>query len=77
MCEQDLRESRLISAVQSFDRNAMGDGAVFGCDFAGTVEEVGKNVSRVKKGDEIAGLIWGGMCPSASFTLVLFAKYSD
>ncbi|KAJ4294032.1 Zinc-binding oxidoreductase alcohol dehydrogenase [Kalmusia sp. IMI 367209] len=46
--------------VQSFDRNAMGDGSVFGCDFAGTVEDVGKNVTRVKKGDTIAGLIWGG-----------------
>ena len=47
--------------VQSFDRNAMGDGSVFGCDFAGSVEEVGKSGTRVKKGDKIAGLIWGGM----------------
>lgn len=50
--------------VQSFDRNALGDGSVFGCDFAGTVEEVGKSVTRIKKGDNIAGLIWGGMLHS-------------
>ena len=31
-----------------------------GCDFVGTVELIGKNVSRYKKGDTIAALIWGG-----------------
>jgi len=38
----------------------MSDGAVFGCDFAGTVDVAGKSVSRLSKGDPIAGLIWGG-----------------
>lgn len=33
---------------------------MLGCDFVGKVEEVGKNVSRYKKGDIIAALIWGG-----------------
>ncbi|KAH6888542.1 chaperonin 10-like protein [Thelonectria olida] len=46
--------------VQAFDTNAFGDGTVLGCDFAGTVEEVGSSVTRVSKGDIIAGLIWGG-----------------
>ena len=46
--------------VQSFDRNALGDGSVFRCDFAGTVERVGKSVTRIKEGDRVAGLIWGG-----------------
>lgn len=46
--------------VQSFDRNAFGDGSVFGCDFTGKVESIGKDVTRAAKGDTIAGLIWGG-----------------
>ncbi|KAJ4994295.1 Zinc-type alcohol dehydrogenase-like protein C2E1P3.01-like protein 4 [Stagonosporopsis vannaccii] len=46
--------------VQSLDGNAFGDGTVLGCDFVGTVEEIGKNVSRYQKGDTIAALIWGG-----------------
>ncbi|KAF3007824.1 hypothetical protein E8E13_010620 [Curvularia kusanoi] len=46
--------------VQSLDGNAFGDGTVLGCDFVGEVEEVGQNVSRYKKGDTIAALIWGG-----------------
>ncbi|KAI8246266.1 hypothetical protein K4K56_011178 [Colletotrichum sp. SAR 10_98] len=46
--------------VQSFDGNAFGDGAVLGCDFVGTVEERGDQVNKLKKGDTIAGLIWGG-----------------
>lgn len=46
--------------VQSLDNNAFGDGTVLGCDFVGTVEEVGKKVSRVKKGDTVSALIWGG-----------------
>ncbi|KAJ8111687.1 hypothetical protein OPT61_g5772 [Boeremia exigua] len=46
--------------VQSLDANAFGDGTVLGCDFVGKIEEVGKSVSRYKKGDTIAALIWGG-----------------
>ncbi|KAH7162441.1 hypothetical protein B0J13DRAFT_669147 [Dactylonectria estremocensis] len=46
--------------VQAFDTNVFGDGAVLGCDFAGTVEVVGSSVGQVSKGDTIAGLIWGG-----------------
>jgi NADPH:quinone reductase-like Zn-dependent oxidoreductase len=46
--------------VQSFDRNAAGDGSVFGCDFVGSVEDVGTSATRAKKGDVIAGLIRGG-----------------
>lgn len=46
--------------VQSFDSNAFGDGTVLGCDFVGTVEKLGGEASRAKKGDIIAGLIWGG-----------------
>ncbi|SPJ76456.1 related to C.carbonum toxD gene [Fusarium torulosum] len=46
--------------VQAFDLNLFGNGAVLGCDFAGTVERLGKNVSKVAEGDTIAGLLWGG-----------------
>ncbi|KAF2144824.1 uncharacterized protein K452DRAFT_266968 [Aplosporella prunicola CBS 121167] len=46
--------------VQSFDSNAFGDGAVLGCDFAGTVDNVHETVTKLKKGDQVAGLIWGG-----------------
>lgn len=50
----------LIVSVQSFDNNAFGDGAVLGCDFTGTVEEIGSSVTRLQKGDKVAGLVWGG-----------------
>lgn len=40
--------------------NAFGEGAVLGCDFAGEVVELGSSVTRYKKGDIVAGLIWGG-----------------
>ncbi|KAL1623137.1 Zinc-binding oxidoreductase alcohol dehydrogenase [Diplodia seriata] len=50
----------IFTLVQSFDSNAFGDGAVLGCDFVGTVQRTGSNVSRLKKGDLVAGLIWGG-----------------
>ncbi|WYZ37982.1 hypothetical protein EsH8_II_001488 [Colletotrichum jinshuiense] len=46
--------------VQSLDSNAFGDNAVLGCDFVGTVEKIGDQVSKLAKGDTIAGLIWGG-----------------
>ncbi|KAJ5091374.1 hypothetical protein NUU61_006244 [Penicillium alfredii] len=46
--------------VQSFDANAFGDGVVLGCDFVGEVTELGSGVTRLAKGDVVAGLIWGG-----------------
>jgi NADPH:quinone reductase-like Zn-dependent oxidoreductase len=46
--------------VQAFDLNIFGNGAVLGCDFAGKVERLGKDVTKVAEGDTIAGLIWGG-----------------
>ncbi|PYH77472.1 GroES-like protein [Aspergillus uvarum CBS 121591] len=52
-----------ITAVQSLDNRAFGDGAVLGCDFVGEVVEVGSSVRRYAKGDIIAGLIWGGETP--------------
>lgn len=33
---------------------------VLGCDFAGTVESIGENVTRVKIGDRVAGMVQGG-----------------
>lgn len=49
-----------MGVVQAFDANALGDGAVLGCDFVGEVVEVGDGVEGRGKGDVIAGLIWGG-----------------
>lgn len=46
--------------VQSLDSNAFGDEAVLGCDFVGTVEDVGGEVTKAAKGDMVAGLVWGG-----------------
>lgn len=46
--------------MQSLDSNAFGDGTVLGCDFVGTVQQTGQNVTQAKKGDTIAALIWGG-----------------
>ncbi|CAG8135216.1 unnamed protein product [Penicillium salamii] len=46
--------------VQSFDLNRFEEGAVLGCDFVGECVELGSSVKRYKKGDIIAGLIWGG-----------------
>ncbi|TDZ31093.1 Trans-enoyl reductase [Colletotrichum spinosum] len=46
--------------VQSLDSNAFGEGAVLGCDFVGTVENIGSQARSHQKGDVIAGLIWGG-----------------
>ncbi|KAF1964489.1 hypothetical protein BU23DRAFT_585559 [Bimuria novae-zelandiae CBS 107.79] len=55
--------------IQSFDTNALGDGSVFGCDFAGVVEEVGEKVKIVETGDVMARLIWGGLGAYAKYTL--------
>ncbi|KAJ4169027.1 hypothetical protein NW754_010959 [Fusarium falciforme] len=44
----------------ALDVNAFGDGAVLGCDFAGTVVEAHPSVTKIQNGDRIAGYIWGG-----------------
>ncbi|EYB27299.1 hypothetical protein FG05_07249 [Fusarium graminearum] len=46
--------------TDAFDLNLFGNGAVLGCDFAGKIERLGKDVTKVAEGDTIAGLIWGG-----------------
>lgn len=55
----------LTFVVLAFDLEAFGDGAVLGCDFAGTVEGLGPGVSKFAAGDKIAAFIWGGK--SAAF----------
>lgn len=35
-------------------------GCLIGCDYSGTVEDVGKNVTKFKKGDQICGFVHGG-----------------
>lgn len=54
--------------VRSFDMKIFGEGAILGCDFVGTVEELGSEGRRIAKGDVIAGLIWGGECRSHPIT---------
>ncbi|RBR07274.1 uncharacterized protein FIESC28_10773 [Fusarium coffeatum] len=44
----------------ALDVNAFGDGAVLGCDFAGTVVEAHPSVTKLQTDDSIAGFIWGG-----------------
>ncbi|KAF2812014.1 GroES-like protein [Mytilinidion resinicola] len=46
--------------IKGFDQNRFGDGAVLGCDFCGQVESVGGEVTEVKNGDRVAGLVQGG-----------------
>ncbi|KAH6954141.1 hypothetical protein FAVG1_02216 [Fusarium avenaceum] len=44
----------------ALDVIAFGDGAVLGCDFSGTVVDTHPSVTKLKKGDSIAGFVWGG-----------------
>ncbi|KAH7196358.1 chaperonin 10-like protein [Fusarium flagelliforme] len=44
----------------ALDVNAFGDGAVLGCDFAGTVVEAHPSVTKLQTGDRLAGFVWGG-----------------
>jgi len=46
--------------LTSLDSNVFGADAVLGCDFVGTVVSTGADVSKLKGGDHVAGLIWGG-----------------
>lgn len=41
-------------------------GTILGCDWAGIVQEVGKNVTRFKAGDEVSGCCHGGELVSLS-----------
>lgn len=60
-----------FQTVQSLDSNAFGEGTVLGCDFVGTVETLGREASRAKEGDTIAGLIWGGKVSGCNTTRVV------
>ena len=43
------------------ERGLAGNGCLMGCDFAGIVEEVGKNVTKLwSKGERVAGFTHGG-----------------
>lgn len=46
--------------VWALDSGGFSDGSVLGCDFVGTVEKIGDQVSLVKNGDTIGGIIYGG-----------------
>lgn len=50
---QDWKHVKWISEVSS----------VCGCDFSGIVSQVGKNVTKFKVGDRIAGAVHGGRYP--------------
>lgn len=43
------------------DRGLVSEGCLLGCDFAGTIERVGKTVTKTwSKGDRVAGVVHGG-----------------
>lgn len=65
-----------LLTVQCLDMNAFGEDAVLGCDFVGIVEKVGKNVTSVKVGDHISGLVWGGkLSPVNGLKRLLISEY--
>jgi len=46
-------------------------GCLVGCDYAGIVHEVGKDVTSVKKGDRIAGVAHGRKCSLPTNLVIL------
>jgi len=50
------------------------EGAVIGCDFCGIVDQAGKSVTDVKKGDRVAGFVRGGY--ETDGEIGSFAEYS-
>jgi NADPH:quinone reductase-like Zn-dependent oxidoreductase len=60
------------------DYNLVSDGALIGCDFSGTVLEVGKAVTKNwQKGDRVAGVTHGGngdQLEDGSFAEYIVAK---
>jgi NADPH:quinone reductase-like Zn-dependent oxidoreductase len=55
---------------KNIDRST-APGAIAGCDYAGVVEEVGKDVSNYKVGDRIAGFIRGGITTNCTSRRVI------
>lgn len=49
-----------MGLVVLLDSGEFSDGSVLGCDFVGTVEKIGNDVSLLKEGDIIGGMVYGG-----------------
>lgn len=66
LCDDYILVKTKAVALNPADYNIMArgtgnPGSLIGCDFAGVVEAVGKNVSqRLKPSDRVAGVVHGG-----------------